>query len=370
MRETLENLGILDHNTQFLKMPDDKLGLPILNSATVEQVSGEGHEIICESAASKAKSSNAGEELARLCRQELEKHELIHILDQEVPKHWEKHEDLVLFPKESFQHEIWSKLDQNFWAKVAQILRVSRLAKKSVISDDDFRSPKVTPIFGIDPDNEDEIWASRTENGIHYSWNILLSMFSVGNITEKIRIAKFDCRGQTVVDLFAGIGYFSLAYLVHAKADHVIACEWNPEAVKALRINLIKNGVQDKCTILEGDNRQTCPQNVADHVNLGLIPSSAMSYRTACKSLKQDVGGILHIHGNVRNDTKATDNKEKWQQWCDETAREIQSIFDDECSSRSSWSLEQLHLECVKSFAPRVHHLVLDLKCVPKNHGC
>ena len=29
-------------------------------------------------------------------------------------------------------------------------------------------------------------------------------MFSVGNITEKMRIAKIDCSKETVVDLYAG----------------------------------------------------------------------------------------------------------------------------------------------------------------------
>jgi tRNA G37 N-methylase Trm5 len=30
-------------------------------------------------------------------------------------------------------------------------------------------------------------------------------MFSWGNITEKLRIASFDCSNEIVVDLFAGI---------------------------------------------------------------------------------------------------------------------------------------------------------------------
>ncbi len=29
-------------------------------------------------------------------------------------------------------------------------------------------------------------------------------MFSSGNITEKLRVASFDCSGETVVDLYAG----------------------------------------------------------------------------------------------------------------------------------------------------------------------
>ena len=42
---------------------------------------------------------------------------------------------------------------------------------------------------------------------------------------------------------FAGIGYFTLPFLVHAGAEFLHACEWNPEAVKALARNLSRNGV-------------------------------------------------------------------------------------------------------------------------------
>lgn len=234
---------------------------------------------------------------------------------------------------------------------MAVILKAKRLAKKSIITDDKFRSPNVEMLLGND------VWATRKENGICYTWNITKSMFSVGNITEKQRIAQFDCKGQTVVDLFAGIGYFALTYLIYAQADHVYACEWNPEAVKAILLNLNKNNMQDKCTVLEGDNRQVCPVNIADHVNLGLIPTSSMSYEIACKSLKQDTGGILHIHGNVR--TTDQDKCRDWQDWCDTTRNEIQTILG------KGWNTEQMHLEPVKSFAPKVHHLVLDLKCKP-----
>lgn len=114
-------------------------------------------------------------------------------------------------------------------------------------------------------------------------------MFSSGNITEKLRVARFNCKGETVVDLYAGkkfsktcllqsghicmigiwnksvvihdmlttgIGYFTLPYLVHAGAAYVHACEWNPDAVGALQKNLNINKVSERCTIHQGDNRQ------------------------------------------------------------------------------------------------------------------
>ena len=64
--------------------------------------------------------------------------------------------------------------------------------------------------------------------------------------------------GETVVDLFAGIGYFSLPYLVHAKAEFIHACEWNPAAVAALRKNLRANKISEcRYQVHEGDNRNS-----------------------------------------------------------------------------------------------------------------
>lgn len=37
-----------------------------------------------------------------------------------------------------------------------------------------------------------------------YTFDITKCMFSSGNITEKLRVSSFDCRGEVVVDLYAG----------------------------------------------------------------------------------------------------------------------------------------------------------------------
>jgi tRNA/tmRNA/rRNA uracil-C5-methylase (TrmA/RlmC/RlmD family) len=44
---------------------------------------------------------------------------------------------------------------------------------------------------------------------------------------------------------FAGIGYFTLSYLVHAKARFLHACDWNADALEALQRNLAINGVDE-----------------------------------------------------------------------------------------------------------------------------
>ena len=342
----------------------------------------------------------------------------------DVPKHWEIHDDLILFPPDSFKNIMYNQNSPNpesIYSKlcdmICDIFAIKRIAIKCLggIQNDDFRSPSMMLVHGF---NDDKVktenystWAKRTENGIIQTWDITKSMFCVGNITEKLRVAKFNCQNEVVVDLFAGIGYFVLPYLVHAKAQHVFACEWNPTAVKALNRNLKLNRIDEsRYTILEGDNRVVAPTNVADRVNLGLIPNAAMSYKTAVFALKDESGGILHIHANVRrskqlknsgaqtsktinckislpseensfnvkqeynykeqiiihSSTGAKDTKyTEWIEWSYNTAEEIGRLLFEKDSDKF-WELTIMHIEHVKAFSPFVDHLVLDLKCTPR----
>ena len=170
------------------------------------------------------------------------------LLHNDIPLHWEQHGDLILLPENSFTLDKWALFGEELWKVFTKSLSVTRLAKKSTINNDGFRTPNVNLLLG------DSGWVTHTDNGIKYTFDVTKCMFSAGNITEKIRVGNFDCHGETVVDLYAGIGYFVLPYLVHSKASLVYACEWNEHAIEALKRNLKLNGVDKQCVIYEGDN--------------------------------------------------------------------------------------------------------------------
>ena len=140
-----------------------------------------------------------------------------------------------------------------------------------------------------------------TEQGIRQSFDLTKVMFSRGNISEKIRFGKLVQRGERVLDLYGGIGYFTLPALVHGGADHVVVCEWNEYALQALKFNLHDNGVADRSTVYAGDCRAIVEENDLvdqfDRVSLGLLPSSEGGWGTAVKALHRSTGGWLHIHG-------------------------------------------------------------------------
>ena len=145
--------------------------------------------------------------------------------------------------------------------------------------------------------------------------------------------------------------------MIHGQASSVIACEWNPDAVLALRYNLQDNRVSDKVHVLEGDSRQTardyCQQTGAsfDRISLGLLPSSEGGWGTAIGALGVADGGWLHIHGNV-----PVTEVQAWSIW---VSRQLSTIC--QASNRpADWIVLVEHVERVKSFAPTVSHYVAD----------
>ena len=274
-----------------------------------------------------------------------------------LPSKWEALGDLIVIPLDAFANEAWvealgaaTKAQTNqLWASVAQALGGSRLARQDHISDDELRSPRIEMLAG------ESTWVEFSDYGVHFGFDASKVMFSSGNVTERHRIGSIDMKGETVVDAYAGAGYYTLPMLVRSQAVRVHACEMNPASIEGLRWAASKNGVGARLTVHEGDNQTTMPglAGVADRCHLGLLPSSEAVWQHALACLKPS-GGWLHIHMNVE--------KEKVQAWSDETVHALKQFAQD---SGRNWSIEAKHIERVKSYSPGVLHVVLDVQCVP-----
>ena len=215
-------------------------------------------------------------------------------------------------------------------------------------------------------------WITVTEQGIRQSFDLTRVMFSRGNISEKVRFGKLVQPDEVVLDMYGGIGYFTLPALVHGKAKHVYACEWNTHAVQALRFNLEDNRVADRASVLQGDCRKLVMEHNLvrrmDRVILGLLPSSEGGWETAMLSLKP-TGGWLHIHGNV-----PIEEVNNWALWiCSRLASMTlatkskqhpdDGLISMVAAKASGVALVVLctFLEKVKSFAPTINHYVADV---------
>ena len=155
---------------------------------------------------------------------------------------------------------------------------------------------------------------------------------------------------------------------------------------------------------------------MADHVNLGLIPSSEAGWPVACAALRSDKGGWLHVHGNVtsaltpnkrtastlssletslskvtekpnpvsfqstlngseisgncptvESDKQPSCNRKLKAEWLDwgkyvekTLLKQLQESHDNQ-----DWTVQIRHIEHVKSYAPHIDHVVLDVECRP-----
>ncbi|XP_016071487.1 PREDICTED: tRNA wybutosine-synthesizing protein 2 homolog [Miniopterus natalensis] len=409
-KEYLEKEKLLDTQHRVEKMPDGTVALPVLGEALPEQHLRELRNRVAPGSTCtltqlldpvRSKKAQGCSPAQRLCLEVSRWVEARGVtwsaeLEADLPRSWQRHGNLLLLSEDCFQAKQWKNLEPELWGIVASALGVQRLAKRGRVSPDGTRTPAVTLLLG------DDGWVEHVDNGIRYKFDVTQCMFSFGNITEKLRVASLPCTGQVLVDLYAGIGYFTLPFLVHAGAAFVHACEWNPHAAVALKNNLEINGVADRCQIHFGDNRKLKLSDIADRVNLGLIPSSEEGWPIACRMLRKDAGGILHIHQNVesfprrnlqplgnsemeehrpypqqiinnqwengairdsRRKVLSASIKPEWHRWAESAETRIVTLLQQ--VHGKPWKTQILHIQPVKSYAPHVDHIVLDLECRP-----
>ncbi|KAE8149303.1 S-adenosyl-L-methionine-dependent methyltransferase [Aspergillus avenaceus] len=260
-------------------------------------------------------------------------------------------------------------------------------------------------------DLQQAFWVHTMQNhGITQVWAPLHTMFSRGNITEKARVlgqgSTFEGLDElslggdrldeiSVVDMYAGIGYFVFSYLKRG-VKRVWGWEINGWSVEGLRRGCLANGwdctvvriaddgtlsvsisdlVQnlrdtDRVVLFHGDNRFAADilkeiralvesrgtWSGVRHVNLGLLPSSSAAWDNACQMVDIQKGGWIHVHENVdvREIEKMKDDITL------ELGRLRSRTVDIQGEARSF--TECRHVEQVKTYAPGVIHCVYDMK--------
>lgn len=267
------------------------------------------------------------EELKGLSKQELSL----------LPSSYQKIGDIVIL---NLKKELW-KYDK----QIGKILLKKIPSTRTVCRRTDFittkhRKPSLKVIAG---DKKTE--TIHKEHGILYKLDVNEIMFAKGNLNERKRISKLVKKDEVVVDMFSGIGYFSIGIAKTSKPKRVYSIEINPIAYHYLWENIKLNKLEDKIFPILGDCIVKIPKlgRIADRLIMGLLPSCKEYLVDAMKVVKPN--GIIHYHG--------TGKKEDWKNLLEdvETAAEIEGF-----------KVKLLKKVKVKSYAPKIYHFVLDCK--------
>jgi tRNA wybutosine-synthesizing protein 2 len=253
-----------------------------------------------------------------------------------LPNKWVKNGDILIIAL--------PKLLKNYKKIIGEVY-ANVLKCKSVLNDiggisGEFREPNMEVIFG-----SNNTVTIHKENGVIFKMDPQKVMFSSGNINERIRMANISKPGEVVVDLFAGIGYFTLPIAAHSKPKKIYACEKNPISYDFLCENISLNNVNSIVKPLFGDNREVSPIDIADRVIMGYFGTTIRFLPTAFKCLRNNYG-IIHFH----------------DKFPDEDVLNITMKHINNEARKFRLHVNLLRYIKVKSFAPGISHYVFDLE--------
>ena len=210
---------------------------------------------------------------------------------------------------------------------------------KTIMKIDHIQGTKREPIYKILYGNETE--TINKENGCLFKLDLSKVMWSKGNNNERLRIAKLVEDNETVIDMFAGIGYFTIPIGVHSNAKEVFAIEINPNSYHYLCENIKLNKL-DNVTAILGDCKVETPKYKADRIVMGYVKTTHHYLKVAIDSLNE--GGVLHYHETVPEKLMNT--------------RPIERIV----SQAGDRDVELLKINKIKKYSPGVEHVVLDVR--------
>ncbi|MDO8869171.1 MAG: class I SAM-dependent methyltransferase family protein [Methanobacteriaceae archaeon] len=180
------------------------------------------------------------------------------------------------------------------------------------------------------------------ENGCIFKLDVARVMWSKGNTNERMRIANIIGEGERVLDMFAGIGYFTIPAAVHSKAEIIHSIEINPVSYGYLNENMSLNKVENIVKPVLGDSMDIAPQFSVDRVLMGYIGNTQDYLKSAIAAL--DESGIIHYHESVYEKIKFERPEERIRK------------------SAGGMDVEILNKRVIKKYSPGVVHVVIDAK--------
>jgi len=145
---------------------------------------------------------------------------------------------------------------------------------------------------------------------------------------ERKRVAEQVRDGEHVVDMFAGVGPYSILIAKTRPHSTIYSIDLNPEAIKYLMGNVLLNKVADRVIPLHGDARLLpikTLHGIADRVIMNLPSESINFLDVACQLLKGD-GGTLHYYAFASREEAVADVKNAFVMAVEETGRKVQSF--------------------------------------------
>lgn len=184
------------------------------------------------------------------------------------------------------------------------------------------------------------------ESGCYFKTDLARTYFSPRLAHERLRIANLIEAGEVVTNMFSGVGCYSIIIAKKARPSRVYSIDKNEIAVKYMCHNIRINKVGSTVTPILGDAREVIETRLKENADRVLMPLPEFGrdfFETGLRALKHE-GGIIHFYdfGEEPNLFEPSLN----------FTRKI----------ATDRKIELLGKRKVRSYAPHLYHVVLDLK--------
>ncbi|HEY8109969.1 MAG TPA: class I SAM-dependent methyltransferase family protein [Candidatus Nitrosotenuis sp.] len=163
----------------------------------------------------------------------------------------------------------------------------------------DFRTRNLEILAG-----EDNTETEYKEYGCRFKVDVEKAFFSPRLSTERDRIAQMIQDGETMINMFGGIGMFSIIAAKKKKCT-VYNIDLNPYAAKLCEENIKLNKLAGKVISIQGDAAQVVKeqlQNTGDRT-LMLLPERSDEFLYSAISATKS-GGIIHYYSHQHADKR------------------------------------------------------------------
>ncbi|MEM2092690.1 MAG: class I SAM-dependent methyltransferase family protein [Candidatus Bathyarchaeia archaeon] len=197
------------------------------------------------------------------------------------------------------------------------------LAKESAV-DGIYRLRKYSLLAG-----EQRTMTVHKEYGCRYYVDLARAYFSPRLSYEHSRVASQVKENETVIDMFAGVGPFSVLIAKSHEKVKVYAIDINPDAIELLKKNIKLNKVTDKVYPVVGDAKQIIKEKLrglADRVVMNLPEKSMEFIDASCLALKPN-GGIIHFYSFIKTSESIEDLQKRFREEVNRTGRHVKEIL-------------------------------------------
>lgn len=191
------------------------------------------------------------------------------------------------------------------------------------------------------------------EHGCHFLVNVATTYFSPRLSTERLRISSLVSKNESILNLFAGIGTFSIV-IAKKTPVNIFSFDSNLDAYILSLINTKLNKVKENHFSIHGNaenillNDSKISSSFKNSMNRILMPLPERAFEfidLAVKCIHID-GGYLHFFSHIKSANKS--------HVVEDSEKSIRSLF-----FKYDYKIE--HTQIVRAVAPRLYQTVTDI---------